>query len=83
MLHLPTKCHLCEDPAVAVFYFSQGCVCDQTTVQPLCLHHCHKACPVSGGSMELIKDLTVDRAFTNHWDLPYREVCERLKNDRN
>ena len=31
---LPTKCHLCSDHAVAVFYFSRGCACDPATVDP-------------------------------------------------
>lgn len=60
----PTPCFLCSSPAVAVFYFSRGCVCDPTTVQALCEHHFYKSAPASGGSMELIKDLTAGKAFT-------------------
>lgn len=67
MMHNPTPCHLCSDPAVAVFYFSHGCYCDPTTVQPLCISHAHKSGPAAGGSMELIKDLTEDSAFSEYW----------------
>lgn len=67
MDHLPTRCHLCGDSAVAVFYFSHGCSCSTATVQPLCLHHAYKSAPVSGGSMELIKDLSLDGVFSAHW----------------
>ena len=63
MLYLPTKCHLCDYAAVAVFYFSRGCYCDLTTVQPLCLHHAYRSHPVPSGTMELIKDLTLDGGF--------------------
>lgn len=66
MNDLPTKCHLCGADAVAVFYFSQGCFCDKTTVQPLCIHHAHKS-GSSSGSMELIKDLT-DGHFKDLWE---------------
>ncbi len=67
MNDLPTRCHLCGDHAVAVFYFSRGCRCDAATVQPLCAHHAYKSDAVDGGTMELIKDLTVDGAFTRHF----------------
>ena len=65
--HLPTKCHLCDDHAIAVFYFSHGCYCNRSTVQPLCLHHAHRSGPPDGGSKELIKDLTINAAFTKNW----------------
>ena len=65
MADLPTKCHLCGSDAVAVFYFSQGCHCDTTTVQPLCLHHAYKSGSTTG-TMELIKDLT-DGEFAKVW----------------
>jgi hypothetical protein len=65
--HHPTVCHLCGAPAVAVFYFSHGCYCDPTTVQPLCAHHAHKSGPGTGGGMELVKDLSVDGSFAKHW----------------
>lgn len=66
--HFPTQCHLCSVDAVAVFYFSHGCYCNDTTVQPLCLHHVYTSGPaVSGGSMEMIKDLTVGDAFSRNW----------------
>jgi hypothetical protein len=67
--HNPTPCHLCDSPAVAVFYFSHGCVCSPATVQPLCLHHTQKSRPPvkSGGSIELIKDLTIDGSFEKFW----------------
>lgn len=67
MNDLPTKCHLCDDPALAVFYFSRGCVCDLATIQPLCPSHVAKSRPATGGSMELIKDLTIDGAFSEIW----------------
>lgn len=63
-----TKCLLCNSDAIGIFAFSRGCVCNPATVQPLCLHHVHKATPASGGSMELAEDLTVDGAFTIHWE---------------
>jgi hypothetical protein len=50
-----------------VFYFSHGCQCDPTTVQPLCLSHAHKSGPAKAGGMELIKDLTDGAAFTALW----------------
>jgi hypothetical protein len=61
------KCHLCNDPAVAVFRFSRGCYCDPATVQPLCLHHAHRSVPAGGGSMDLIEDLTVGGEFGRYW----------------
>jgi hypothetical protein len=73
MNHLPTKCHLCDHHAVAVYYFSRGCYCDPSTVQPLCLHHAHKSRPVLNGTMELIKDLTVDGVFANSLSLTAQE----------
>lgn len=68
MNDLPTKCLPCDDGAVAVFYFSQGCMCSFTTVQPLCWCHAFKSEPANGGSKELIKDLSVGGSFTKTFD---------------
>jgi len=57
------KCILCDSKAIAVYYFSKGCVCNSNQIQPLCEHHIYKATPIE--TMQLIKDLTVDREFTN------------------
>lgn len=58
MTDKPTICRHCEDPAVAVYYFDQGCIAKpDVTVQPLCLHHEKRATPLGG--MELLKDLRV------------------------
>lgn len=67
MNHNPTHCHLCSHEAVAIFFFSHGCVCDKSTIQPLCEHHARKAQPLEPGTMELIKDLTVGEEFSKQW----------------
>ncbi len=60
-------CALCSDPAVAVFAFSHGCLCNPATVQSLCAQHAFKSWPAGGGSKVLIEDLTLDAAFTKAW----------------
>lgn len=69
-MDLPTPCHLCGAPAVAVFYLSRGCYCDPTTVQALCPHHAFKSGPAAGGGMELVKDLTDSQEFSRLWARP-------------
>jgi hypothetical protein len=61
------KCSLCDTEAVAVFHFSRGCHCSSEPIQALCLHHAHKSGPPSGGTMELIEDLTIDGEFSAYW----------------
>jgi hypothetical protein len=63
-----TKCNLCNDEAIAIFYFNNGCICNEKNTQPLCLHHAHKSRPAGKGSMELIVDLTVSGIFTDYWN---------------
>lgn len=63
---LPTKCHLCDSLAVAVFYFSQGCYCNNMPVQPLCSQHAYKSGSTCG-TKELIKDLTTDNQFSKEY----------------
>jgi hypothetical protein len=60
------KCRFCDDNAVAVFSFPNGCVCypDDRT-QALCTHHSLKATPIYG--MVLVEDLTVGNEFTEWW----------------
>jgi hypothetical protein len=61
------QCHLCGSPALGVFRFSRGCLCDPATVQPLCWQHAVKSRPAGGGSMELVEDLTTDGGFAAWW----------------
>jgi hypothetical protein len=61
----PTRCHLCNDPPVAIFAFSRGCVCSPARHQPLCEHHARRATPL--GTMELVEDLTADGEFGACW----------------
>lgn len=63
------KCHLCDNEAIGLFYFSEGCYCDMTKDQPLCLHHAFKSGPNNGGAMILIEDLTLDKSFTSYWKM--------------
>ena len=51
------KCfHGCNDAIVGVYYFPDGCVCDETKLQALCLNHMIKADSniVHGEMIELI-----------------------------
>ena len=59
------KCQRCDDEAVAVFEFPEGCACSPETSQPLCAHHAFKATP--RGGMILTEDLTVGQEFTRVW----------------
>ena len=53
--------------AVAIFTFSRGCICfPDDREQALCIQHIVGATPL--GSMELVKDLTKDDAFTGWWN---------------
>jgi hypothetical protein len=54
----PTKCSMCFDEAVAIYYLARGCIAwpDQT-LQALCAHHEKRSQPLGG--MELLKDLRV------------------------
>lgn len=61
------KCHLCHDEALGIFYFSRGCYCNDSKIQPLCLHHSRKSTPKQGGTMQLLIDLTVDRSFERYY----------------
>ena len=51
------KCYLCDDLAVAIFYFSNGCYHYDSKIQSLCAHHSYNSEP-RYGTMELIQDLT-------------------------
>jgi hypothetical protein len=56
--HKPTKCCLCDNEAVAIYYMSRGCVArPDSTIQPLCPQHENKMTPLGGA--ELLKDLRV------------------------
>ncbi len=59
------KCNLCNDEAIAIFYFSKGCICSNRQIQPLCHQHIIKATPK--GCMNLMQDLTIDMEFTKEW----------------
>lgn len=59
------KCRRCDDEAVAVFEFPEGCACSPEQVQALCAQHAFKATPRSG--MVLSNDLTVGQEFTRAW----------------
>jgi hypothetical protein len=58
-------CLRCGSPAVALFWFSQGCACSPERLQPLCAQHAIRATP--RGSMEMVRDLTVGAEFTRAW----------------
>lgn len=55
----PTWCCMCKNiEAVAIYYFSQGCVAlPDLTIQPLCPQHENKMTPLGGA--ELLKDLRI------------------------
>ena len=59
------KCQRCDDEAVAVFEFPEGCACSPEQVQALCAHHAFKATP--RGGMLLSNDLTAGQEFTRAW----------------
>jgi hypothetical protein len=55
-LDKPTKCTLCSDPAVAIYYLPRGCIAyPELFLQALCWHHERRAQP--RGSIYLVKDL--------------------------
>jgi hypothetical protein len=61
------KCRFNDSEAVAVFAMSEGCVCfPDDREQALCMQHIVRATPL--GEMTLIRDLTVDGAFTRWWE---------------
>lgn len=62
------KCNLCDSEAIAIFLFTEGCYCDRTPLQPLCLHHSFKFGPNDGGAMILVKNLSEDNKFTLEWN---------------
>lgn len=61
------QCHLCNDEAIAIFMFTEGCYCDKTPLQPLCLHHSFKSGPNNNGFMVLVEDLSYNKEFTKYW----------------
>ena len=60
-------CKRCGKEAIAIFFFSEGCYCDESKVQALCLHHAMKSGPPDGGTMQLMTDLTQDFSFGPFW----------------
>ncbi len=62
------KCHLCDQPALAIFYFNEGCICNPDMLQGLCFHHAQRSLPIDGGYKEFLVDLTIDCEFTTYWD---------------
>lgn len=60
-------CRFCDDPAVAIFYLPQGCICHpEDRQQALCMQHVVKSNPI--GDMALDEDLTEDNKFTDWWE---------------
>lgn len=51
------KCfHGCEEAIVGVYYFPDGCVCNEAKLQALCVHHMLRATSniVHGDMIELV-----------------------------
>lgn len=68
------KCLLCEDLAIAIWYFRKGCLCNASREQPLCLHHSVKSRPVGSGTKELREDLSVDKEFTRWYEKRNKDI---------